>query len=137
MTLTAYGNELLGVFTIEQLNTHIRSLTPKLLDGLRRNIGCGQGRSSYRYRLTAPLRGSSNPRHRAIKVLRRVESGKLDMGLGMFRRVLGVRRIPFCRFSLMLIRPDKDGAQTTSFHNVRTQFVDFVFVHSHLFGSPP
>lgn len=43
------------------------------------------------------------------EVLKRVESGKLDMALGMFKRVPDVRRIPFFRFSLLLIRPDKEG----------------------------
>ncbi len=43
-------------------------------------------------------------------ILRRVEAGKLDMGLGIFQSVPGVRRTPFFRFSLMVIRPDKDGA---------------------------
>jgi LysR family transcriptional regulator, carnitine catabolism transcriptional activator len=43
-------------------------------------------------------------------ILRRVEAGKLDMGLGVFQSVPGVRRTPFFRFALMVIRPDKDGA---------------------------
>jgi LysR family carnitine catabolism transcriptional activator len=43
-------------------------------------------------------------------ILRRVEAGKLDMGLGIFQSVPGVRRTPFFRFALMVIRPDKDGA---------------------------
>lgn len=40
-------------------------------------------------------------------ILRRVEAGKLDFGVGIFKRVSGVRRVPFFRFSLMAIRPDK------------------------------
>ena len=42
--------------------------------------------------------------------MRRVQGGKLDFGLGIFKRVPGVRRAPFFRFSLMLIRPNKGGA---------------------------
>ncbi len=48
---------------------------------------------------------------------RRVEANKLDFALGIFDRILGMRRVPFFRFSLMLARPD-DGrplrSQTSS-----------------------
>lgn len=37
---------------------------------------------------------------------RRVEANKLDFALGIFDRMLGLRRVPFFRFSLMLARPD-------------------------------
>jgi DNA-binding transcriptional LysR family regulator len=40
-------------------------------------------------------------------ILRRVQGGKLDFGLGIFKQVSGVRRVPFFRFSLVLIRPNK------------------------------
>jgi DNA-binding transcriptional LysR family regulator len=43
-------------------------------------------------------------------IMRRVEAGKLDMGLGIFKPAPGVRRMPFFRFSLMVIRADKEGA---------------------------
>lgn len=43
-------------------------------------------------------------------VLRRVEIGKLDMGLGLFPSAPGVRRVPFFRFSLMVIRPATGAA---------------------------
>jgi len=39
---------------------------------------------------------------------KRVEANKLDFALGIFDRILGMRRVPFFRFSLMLARPD-DG----------------------------
>ena len=42
-------------------------------------------------------------------IARRVEAGKLDLGLGIFKRMPGLRRVPFFRFSLMVIRADKDG----------------------------
>ena len=40
-------------------------------------------------------------------ILRKVESGELDMGLGFyFKHVPGIRRTPLFRFSLMVIRPN-------------------------------
>jgi DNA-binding transcriptional LysR family regulator len=42
-------------------------------------------------------------------VLRQVEAGKLDMGVGLFKPAAGIRRVPFFRFSLMVIRADKPG----------------------------
>ncbi len=44
------------------------------------------------------------------EILRCVQGGKLDFGLGLFKRVPGVRRVPFFRFSLMVIRSNKGGA---------------------------
>jgi LysR family carnitine catabolism transcriptional activator len=48
---------------------------------------------------------------------KRVELNRLDFALGIFDRILGMRRVPFFRFSLMLARPD-DGrpfrSQTSS-----------------------
>jgi len=43
-------------------------------------------------------------------ILKRVEAGKLDLGLGTFKSRPGIRRTPIFRFSLVLIRADKDGA---------------------------
>jgi DNA-binding transcriptional LysR family regulator len=37
---------------------------------------------------------------------KRVEANKLDFALGIFDRILGMRRVPFFRFSLMLARPE-------------------------------
>jgi LysR family transcriptional regulator, carnitine catabolism transcriptional activator len=42
-------------------------------------------------------------------VLRRVEAGKLDLGVGLFKGAVGIRRTPSFRFSLMVIRADKAG----------------------------
>jgi DNA-binding transcriptional LysR family regulator len=44
---------------------------------------------------------------------KRVEANKLDFALGIFDRILGMRRVPFFRFSLMLARPD-DGRPARS-----------------------
>jgi LysR family carnitine catabolism transcriptional activator len=39
-----------------------------------------------------------------------VLAGKLDMGVGIFARTPGIRRTPFFRSPLMVIRPDKEPA---------------------------
>jgi LysR family transcriptional regulator, carnitine catabolism transcriptional activator len=39
---------------------------------------------------------------------KRVEANRLNFALGIFDRILGMRRVPFFRFSLMLAQPD-DG----------------------------
>ena len=41
-------------------------------------------------------------------VEQRVREGELDLGLGLFEKTPGLRRVPFFRFSLMLIRPDRN-----------------------------
>ena len=47
----------------------------------------------------------------ALTVTQKVESGTLDMGLGLFFKHLpGIRRKALCRFSLMAIRPDNGAA---------------------------
>lgn len=51
-------------------------------------------------------------------VARRVQAGKLDLGLGIFRKMPGLRRVSFFRFSLMLIRPDKEAG----FNRVSTRW---------------
>ena len=42
-------------------------------------------------------------------VLQRVEAGSLDIGLGWAKKSPGIRRTPFFRFHLMLIRPDREA----------------------------
>jgi len=44
-------------------------------------------------------------------ILQQVESGKLDMGLGVFDPSSGTRRTPFFRFSLMVARPSSESAK--------------------------
>jgi DNA-binding transcriptional LysR family regulator len=51
-------------------------------------------------------------------VAKRVAAGKLDLGLGVFGRVPGIRGVPFFRFSLMVVRPDKNA----SFNRVSTKW---------------
>ena len=43
-------------------------------------------------------------------ILKRLEAGKLDIGLGIFKSRPGIRRTPFFRFSLVLIRASRNGA---------------------------
>jgi DNA-binding transcriptional LysR family regulator len=50
------------------------------------------------------------PRVSLKAILRRVETGKLDIGLGLFQSTPGVRRVPFFRFALMVIRPETGSA---------------------------
>lgn len=51
-------------------------------------------------------------------VAKRVATGKLDLGLGVFGRMPGVRGVPFFRFSLMVVRPDKSA----DFNRVSTKW---------------
>jgi len=60
----------------------------------------------------------------AATILQLVQSGKLDMGLGAFGSATGVRRTPFFRFPLVVIRPDKDPAYrraTTTWSALRNE----------------
>jgi LysR family transcriptional regulator, carnitine catabolism transcriptional activator len=47
---------------------------------------------------------------RSPAILQLVLAGKLDMGVGIFARTQGIRRTPFFRSPLMVIRPDKEPA---------------------------
>jgi LysR family carnitine catabolism transcriptional activator len=42
-------------------------------------------------------------------LMKMVETGKLDMSIGIFKGMVGVRREPFFRFSLMVARAASDG----------------------------
>ena len=43
-------------------------------------------------------------------VVQRIEAGTLDMGLGWVKSTPGIKRTPFFRFSMMVIRPDIETA---------------------------
>jgi LysR family carnitine catabolism transcriptional activator len=120
VVLTPYGSELLEV-----TRRNLRELDLAVL----RIGGTAKGSSQWISLGTTPLVAAnilpqaisefrSQRRDLRIKlfdadlntIMRRVEAGKLDMGLGIFKPVPGVRRMPFFRFSLMLIRADRDGA---------------------------
>jgi LysR family transcriptional regulator, carnitine catabolism transcriptional activator len=120
VALTAHGNELLAV---TRRNLHE-------LDAAMARIGRTAEETTHMISIGAPPLVAANILPKAIKefrsqrrdisiqlvdanlsvILQRVEAGKLDIGLGIFRSAPGIRRTPFFRFSLMLIRPDQDGA---------------------------
>jgi LysR family transcriptional regulator, carnitine catabolism transcriptional activator len=47
-------------------------------------------------------------------LMKMVETGRLDMSIGIFKGMVGVRREPFFRFSLMVARAAIDGAPSRS-----------------------
>ena len=47
-------------------------------------------------------------------VLSELQAGRLDIGVGLFKNVPGVRRVPLFRFSLALIRARRRGAERGS-----------------------
>lgn len=119
VALTRHGSELLAVVqaSLDQL------------DGAVSRIGQSVTEASHSLSLGASPLVAANVLPEAIKafeanrpnlrielfegdpstILQRVRSGTLDMGLGtFFKRVSGIRRTPFFRFVLMVIRPDSD-----------------------------
>jgi LysR family carnitine catabolism transcriptional activator len=116
--LTPQGRELLAVIQ--------RSLTE--LDDAIANIGRSAKRGPQSMSLgTTPLMAANvlPPAMREFRkqrpdvriqifdadlptLIKMVEAGKLDMSLGIFKAMPGVRRDPFFRFSLMVVRPAKD-----------------------------
>lgn len=44
------------------------------------------------------------------EIEQRVQAGKLDMGVGIFKKAPGVRRVPFFNFALMAVFPDQGAA---------------------------
>jgi len=120
VVLTSYGNDLLPV--VQATLANLESATSR--------IGRSAVHASQSLSLgAAPLISANvlpqaitefHRHHPALKIqlfdaspseiLRRVESGKLDMGLGVYGPAPGVRRTPIFRFSLVAIRADKDPA---------------------------
>jgi LysR family transcriptional regulator, carnitine catabolism transcriptional activator len=116
--LTPHGRELLGVIQ--------RSLEE--FDAAIANIGRSAKRSQQSISLgTTPLVAANilPPAMREFRkqrpdvriqvfdadlptLIKMVEAGKLDISLGIFRAMAGVRREPFFRFSLMVARAAKD-----------------------------
>ena len=116
VALTEAGNRLLVVVR--------RSLQE--LDEATSRIGRSARESSHTLSVGAGLLMAANVLPQAIKefrgqrpelriqlvdaspstVLQRVRAGSLDVGLGFFKSAPGLRRIPFFRFSLMVIKPD-------------------------------
>jgi LysR family carnitine catabolism transcriptional activator len=117
---TTHGSELLAVVR--------RNLEE--LDAATSRIGQAAGEASHSLSIGAGLLFAANILPQAIKefrsqrpdlriqlfddspttILQRVRAGSVDMGLGFFEPAPGIRRMPFFRFSLMVIRPDGDTA---------------------------
>jgi LysR family transcriptional regulator, carnitine catabolism transcriptional activator len=117
---TSYGSEMLPL--VQKTLSELETATAR--------IGRSATRASQSLALGAPPLISANVLPQAIRefreyypalrirlfdgiqseILQMVESGKLDMGLGVFGATPGIRRTPFFRFSLMVIRADNDAA---------------------------
>lgn len=117
VALTHSGNDFL---TVAQ-----KSLAD--LDAASSRIGRSDSQASQSLSVGAPPLVSANIMTQAIKefrahkptlrvqlfdergpfILQMVQAGKLDLGLGMYGPTPGIRRTPFLRFPLMVIRPDK------------------------------
>jgi DNA-binding transcriptional LysR family regulator len=117
---TSYGSEMLPL--VQKTLSELETATTR--------IGRSATRASQSLALGAPPLISANVLPQAIRefreyypalrirlfdgiqseILQMVESGKLDMGLGVFGATPGIRRTPFFRFSLMVIRADNDAA---------------------------
>jgi LysR family transcriptional regulator, carnitine catabolism transcriptional activator len=134
VTPTPYGAELITVVQ--------RNLAE--LDAATSRIGQSANQADQSLILGAPPLISANIMVQAIKefrahrpslqvrlydeklstILQLVQSGKLDMGLGTFGSATGVRRTPFLRSPLIVIRPDKDPAfrrATTTWSALRNE----------------
>lgn len=119
VTLTGYGSDLLAASqpTLKMLDTAM-SRVGQAAKGKARWISVGttpwvaanvlppairafrQQRPDLRIRLFDGSLGT---------IARRVVAGKLDLGLGIFGRMPDIRGVPFFRFSLMVVRPDKNA----------------------------
>jgi LysR family carnitine catabolism transcriptional activator len=117
---TSHGAELLAV----------TQQSVAALDTAVARIGRSANQSSQPLSLGAPPLIAANIVTRAIKefrvqrpdvriqlfderspaILQLVLAGKLDVGVGMFPRTPGIRRIPFFRSPLMVIRPEQEPA---------------------------
>jgi LysR family carnitine catabolism transcriptional activator len=117
---TAHGTELLVV----------AQKSVAALDAAVSHIGRSATHASHTLTLGAPPLIAANIVTHAIKefrthrpdlrvqlfderspgILQLILDGKLDMGVGIFARTSGIRRTPFFRSPLMVIRPDKNPA---------------------------
>jgi LysR family carnitine catabolism transcriptional activator len=117
---TSYGTELLAV----------AQQSVASLDAAVSQIGRSAKQASQSLTLGAPPLIAANIVTHAIKefrahqpdlriqlfdetsaaILQLVLAGKLDMGVGIFPRTPGIRRTPFFRSPLMVIRPEKEPA---------------------------
>jgi len=142
---TPYGAELVGVVQ--------RNLTE--LDAATSRIGQSASAAEQSLIIGAPPLISANIMVQAIKefrahrpnlriqlydekvstILQLVQSGKLDLGLGTFGSATGVRRTPFFRSPLVVIRPDKDPAfrrATTTWSALRNEKLITLHLTGHI-----
>jgi LysR family carnitine catabolism transcriptional activator len=128
VTLTGYGSDLLAVShpTLKTFDTAM-SRVVQATKGRTRSISVGttpwmaahvlppaikafrQHRPDLRIQLFDGTLGA---------IARRVVAGKLDLGLGIFGRMPDIRGVPFFRFSLMVLRADKNA----DFNRVSTKW---------------
>lgn len=126
--LTAYGSDLLAVTQpnlraldvamtgIEQVaKGKTRSISVGTTPWLAANVLPPAIKEFREHRPDVKIRVFDGNRS---AVARRVTAGKLDLGLGIFDKMPGIRRAPFFRFSLMVVRPDKNAA----FNRVSTRW---------------
>lgn len=118
VTLTAQGGELLEI-TRPALHMLDEGISRIEQSAKRRNRRITVGTTPW---LAAHVLPSAirefRDRHPGLEILlfdgdlsvlaKRVEANKLDFALGIFDRILGMRRVPFFRFSLVLARSE-DG----------------------------
>lgn len=119
VVLTTHGRQLLPIVQrhLAGIDTAMSSISQTALTGsLRISVGVGLMLAAN----VLPQAISEFCRlHPAVRidlcdddlatVLRRVKTGQLDVGFGYFERTSGIRRLPFFRFSLMVIRPSSDA----------------------------
>jgi LysR family carnitine catabolism transcriptional activator len=118
VTLTAQGGELLEITrpALQMLDDGI-SRIEQFAKRRNRRITVGTTPWLAAHVLPSAIR-EFRDRHPGLEILlfdgdlsvlaKRVETNKLDFALGIFDRILGMRRVPFFRFSLVLARPE-DG----------------------------
>ncbi len=127
VALTSQGNELLEI-TRPALHTLEDGMARIEQSARRKNRRITVGTTPWIAAHVLPLAiREFRDRHPGLEIhlfdgnlaalAKRVEANKLDFALGIFDRILGIRRVPFFRFSLMLARPN-DGrlarSQTSS-----------------------
>jgi DNA-binding transcriptional LysR family regulator len=121
VVLTDYGNELLAVTqrNLQEIDSAMSGIG-RTAKGSNQSLSLGTTPLVAANILPQAIREfrSQRPELRIqlvdddlTAILKKVEAGNLDIGLGIFKSVPGVRRTPFFRFSLVLIRADKDGAR--------------------------
>jgi LysR family transcriptional regulator, carnitine catabolism transcriptional activator len=116
--LTTDGNQLLPVVrrNLEELENAVSQIGQGALEASQ-TISVGAGtlfaanilpRAIRDFRLQRPNVRIQLCDAELPTVMQRVEAGMLDMGLGWFKPSPEIRRTPFFRFSMLVIRPDSE-----------------------------